>query len=91
MPGKERAVSIHEVVDAHKQGKLKEIWGTGTAAVISPVGELGYAGNRMQINGGRIGELTQRLYDAIIAIQYGATNDPHGWMSLVDAEAAAAA
>jgi branched-chain amino acid aminotransferase len=87
----ERAVSIHEVLDAHKQGKLKEIWGTGTAAVISPVGELGYAGNRMQINGGRIGELTQRLYDAIIAIQYGATNDPHGWMSLVDAEAAAAA
>jgi branched-chain amino acid aminotransferase len=84
VPTEERAVSIHEVVDAHKRGTLTEMWGTGTAAVISPVGELGYAGARMQINGGAIGELTQRLYDAITAIQYGATNDPHGWTSVVE-------
>jgi branched-chain amino acid aminotransferase len=84
VPAEERAVSIHEVVAAHKQGTLAEMWGTGTAAVVSPVGELGYAGNRMSINGGAIGELTQRLYDAITAIQYGTTNDPHGWMSNVE-------
>ena len=59
------------------------MWGTGTAAVISPVGELGYRGARMTINGGRTGELTQRLYDAITAIQYGATNDAHGWLTPV--------
>ena len=55
------------------------MWGTGTAAVISPVGELGYAGTRMQINDGKIGELTQKLYDTVTAIQYGETNDTHHW------------
>ena len=75
----ERPVSIHEVVDAHKNGQLREMWGTGTAAVISPVGELGYAGDRLTINGGKIGELTQKLYDTVTAIQYGETNDTHGW------------
>ena len=59
------------------------MWGTGTAAVISPVGELGYRGSRMTINGGQTGELTQRLYEAITAIQYGATNDAHGWLTPV--------
>jgi branched-chain amino acid aminotransferase len=48
------------------------------------VGELGYQGTRISINGGAIGELTQRLYDAITSIQYGTTNDPHGWMSVVE-------
>jgi branched-chain amino acid aminotransferase len=48
--------------------------------VISPVGELGYQGQQITINGGRTGELTQRLYDALVAIQYGAAPDPHGWM-----------
>ena len=74
---------IHEVVDAHRQGKLTEMWGTGTAAVISPVGELGYGDARMTINGGAIGDLTQRLYDAITAIQYGTTNDPHAWTATI--------
>jgi len=84
IPAEERAVSIHEVIEAHKQGTLTEMWGTGTAAVISPVGELGFKDVRMSINGGRIGDLTQRLYDAVTSIQYGATNDAHGWMKLVD-------
>jgi branched-chain amino acid aminotransferase len=79
----ERPISIHEVVAAHRDGKLGEMWGTGTAAVISPVGELGYAGERMTINGGKIGELTQRLYDTVSAIQYGETNDTHHWTRLV--------
>ena len=83
LPVEERAISIHEVTAAHAEGRLTEMWGTGTAAVISPVGELGYRDTRMVINGGRIGELTQRLYDAITAVQYGTTNDPHGWVTKV--------
>jgi len=75
----ERQVSIDEVVAAHGRGQLEEVWGTGTAAVISPVGELAYKGRKMVINGGKIGPLTQRLYDAIVAIQYGQAPDPDGW------------
>jgi branched-chain amino acid aminotransferase len=75
----ERLVSIDEVVEAHRRGTLQEVWGTGTAAVISPVGELAYKGEKMQIAGGRIGPLTQRLYDAIVSIQYGQAPDPYGW------------
>src|SRR5262249_35648928 len=75
----ERQVSIDEVRDAHEKGTLEEVWGTGTAAVISPVGELAYQGKRMIINGGKIGPLTQRLYDAIVGIQYGRSQDPDGW------------
>src|SRR5262249_12471482 len=67
----ERPVTIDEVSDAAERGALEEVWGTGTAAVISPVGELAYKGRRIVINGGRIGPLTQRFYDAIVAIQYG--------------------
>src|SRR6266478_4610621 len=74
-----KILAIDEVVQAHKRGALEEVWGTGTAAVISPVGELAYKGERMIINGGRIGALTQRLYDAIVAIQYGRAPDPDGW------------
>ena len=75
----ERAIGIDEVIAAHKAGTLKEVWGTGTAAVISPVGELAYHGEKMVIGGGQIGPLTQRLYDAIVGIQYGKAADPHHW------------
>ena len=75
----ERPISIDEVVDAHRSGALQEVWGTGTAAVISPVGELACTGEKMVINQGRIGPLTQRLYDAIVGIQYGQAPDPNGW------------
>jgi len=75
----ERQISIDEVLEAYKAGRLEEVYGTGTAAVISPVGELAYRGEKMAINGGRIGPLTQRLYDAIVGIQYGKNPDPHRW------------
>lgn len=75
----ERAISIDEVIEASKAGTLAEMWGTGTAAVVSPVGELGYKDQKIIINGGKTGELTQKLYDAIVGIQYGKTNDAHGW------------
>ena len=76
----ERQISIDEVVAAHRAGTLEEVFGTGTAAVISPVGELAFRGRRMVINGGTIGPMTQKLYDAIVGIQYGKLADPHGWM-----------
>ena len=75
----ERQISIDEVVAAHKAGTLEEVFGTGTAAVISPVGELAYKGHRMVVGGGKIGPTTQKLYDAIVGIQYGTAPDPHGW------------
>jgi branched-chain amino acid aminotransferase len=75
----ERQISIDELREAAHNGSLKEVWGTGTAAVISPVGELAYRSERIVINGGRIGELTQRLYDAIVGIQYGSAPDTRGW------------
>jgi branched-chain amino acid aminotransferase len=76
----ERQISIDEVVAAHTAGTLEEVFGTGTAAVISPVGELAFRGRRMVINGGTIGPMTQKLYDAIVGIQYGTLPDPHGWL-----------
>ncbi len=75
----ERQIPIDEVLDAARAGKLLEAWGTGTAAVISPVGELAYKTERLVINGGKIGELTQRLYTAITDIQYARVPDTRGW------------
>jgi branched-chain amino acid aminotransferase len=79
----ERPITIDEVVAAADTGTLREVWATGTAAVISPVGELAYKGRRLVVNEGRIGELAQKLYDTIVAIQYGAAPDPHGWTVVV--------
>jgi branched-chain amino acid aminotransferase len=81
----ERRVSIDEIMEAGRNGTLKEMWGTGTAAVVSPVGTLGYRGQDVLINGGQTGELTQKLYDSIVGIQYGRSNDPYGWTSVVEA------
>ena len=75
----ERPMTIDEVVDAAHRGTLREVWATGTAAVISPVGELAYKGERIVDDEGKIGETAQRLYDTIVAIQYGSAPDPHGW------------
>lgn len=79
----ERPIAIEDVMQAGRDGTLREMWGTGTAAVVSPVGTLGYKGEDVLINGGQTGEVTQKLYDAIVGIQYGRTNDPHGWTSVV--------
>ena len=75
----ERMVSIHEILDAAKSGKLKEAFGTGTAAVISPVGYITYKGQDYTVAGGKMGDLSQRLYDEIIGIQFGEKKDMHGW------------
>ncbi|MBI2493793.1 MAG: branched-chain amino acid aminotransferase [Candidatus Rokubacteria bacterium] len=80
----ERQITIDEVIEAAHRGTLQEAWATGTAAVISPVGELAYKGERIVVHGGKIGELSQRLYDTIVGIQYGAAPDPHHWTVLVE-------
>lgn len=75
----ERKISVDELVAAAKDGSLEEVWGTGTAAVVSPVGKLRYKDDVMTIGGGEIGELTQKLYDEITGIQWGKKDDPFGW------------
>lgn len=79
----ERPIAIDEVVAAAHDGRLHEVWGTGTAAVISPVGELSYQGESIVVNEGRIGDLTQRLYDTITGIQYARLPDTYGWLTPV--------
>lgn len=76
----ERSVSIDEVLTAHENGTLTEAFGTGTAAVVTPVGELRYKDKTMVINGGKVGKITQQLYDDLVAIQYGTKKDPYNWL-----------
>ena len=66
-------------MDAARDGKLQEAFGTGTAAVISPIGELFYKGEKQVINNFKTGELTQKLYDTLTGIQWGKIEDCFGW------------
>ena len=75
----ERLLSVDELHEAMKNGTLEEAWGCGTAAVISPIGELCYKGDKSIINGGKIGPVTQYLYDTLTGIQWGDLPDPYGW------------
>jgi len=76
----ERRITIDDVLAAQQKGKLQEVFGTGTAAVISPVGELNYKGQVCTINNGKTGQLSQKLFDELQAIQNGHKNDPYGWV-----------
>jgi branched-chain amino acid aminotransferase len=75
----ERLLSIDELLTALENGKLEEAFGCGTAAVISPIGELCYQGKKYPITGGKIGEVTQMLYDTLTGIQWGKIEDTFGW------------
>ena len=75
----ERLLSLDELVDALENGELKEAWGCGTAAVISPIGELCYKDKKYIVNNGEIGQTTQFLYDTLTAIQWGKIEDKFGW------------
>lgn len=75
----ERRISINEVYEAGQNGSLTEMFGTGTAAVISPVGLLDWHGNILNIGGGEIGPVSQMLYDEITGIQFGYDEDTFGW------------
>jgi branched-chain amino acid aminotransferase len=79
----ERKISIDEVFKTSKEGKLKEVFGTGTAAVISPVGEIHHNDSRIVVNEGKIGPLSHKLYDEITGIQYGERLDKFGWSYLI--------
>ncbi|MBO4501591.1 MAG: branched-chain amino acid aminotransferase [Clostridia bacterium] len=75
----ERRISIDEVSEAHDSGKLEEMFGTGTAAVVSPVGELYWGNKKMTINNFEIGEVSAMLYDKLTSIQWGKSEDKFGW------------
>ncbi len=75
----ERLLSVDELAEALEKGQLKEAWGCGTAAVVSPIGELCYKNVKYPINNGEIGEVTQHLYDTLTGIQWGKIEDTFGW------------
>ncbi|MBQ8441045.1 MAG: branched-chain amino acid aminotransferase [Clostridia bacterium] len=79
----ERLLSIDELEKAMEDGTLEEAWGTGTAAVVSPIGELCYKDKKYTVNNGEIGEVTQHLYDTLTGIQWGKTEDTYGWTQLL--------
>lgn len=80
MPCEETRVSVDEIVKAYEEGRLTEAFGSGTAAVISPVGVLGYQGKDLVINGNEMGPITSYLYDKLTGIQYGREKDEYGWI-----------
>jgi len=87
IPAEERRIPVDEIVAAIQNGTMVEAFGAGTAAVISPVGRIGYRGESLLVNGGQPGALAQRLWDEIIDIQNGTLPDRHGWNLLVDVPA----
>lgn len=80
VPVEERLISIDELYEAIRNHTLEEAFGTGTAAVISPVGELCWREEKLVIGSGKTGELTARLYDTLTGIQTGRVPDPFNWM-----------
>ena len=80
----ETRFTIDEIFKAGEEGRLEEVFATGTAAVISPVGELNWDGKDLIINNGKIGELSQRLYDELYGIQTGKIEDKRGWIVPVE-------
>ncbi|MBU0769234.1 MAG: branched-chain amino acid aminotransferase [Proteobacteria bacterium] len=76
----ERKISISEVIDVHASGKLDEIFGSGTAAVISPVGEIKYGDTVITVSDGNVGAMAKRFYKELTDIQYGKTKDPARWI-----------
>jgi len=76
----ERRISIDEVFQAHKDGSLEEVFGSGTAAVISPVGLIHHQGNTIELDREKIGPFAKKMYDTITGIQYGKIEDTHSWV-----------
>lgn len=83
LSAEERPLSLRELRAAHQSGALTEIFGTGTAAVISPVGELAFDGGKLVLNDGRPGPVSLRLFEEISGLQQGLTPDRYGWMKQV--------
>lgn len=79
----ERRISVDELMAAARDGSLEEAFGSGTAAVVSPIGMLSYRGEKITVSGGKIGPVTQELYDTLTGIQWGRIEDPYGWSQVV--------
>ena len=79
----ERPIAVDELVAASRRGQLREIFGTGTGAVISPVGKLGFRGETLVVGDGEVGEISQRLFQALREIQRGTAPDPYKWLHRV--------
>lgn len=80
IPVAERQIAMDEIREAYEEGKLEEVFGTGTAAVISPVGELNWGGYKMIINNGETGPVANRLFNTLTNIQNGKEEDPFDWV-----------
>ena len=83
VPVEERLLSVDELFEAAKNGTLEEAWCVGTAAVISPIGELAWNDDKYVVNHNQIGELSQKLYDELTGIQWGTKPDPFNWTCIV--------
>jgi branched-chain amino acid aminotransferase len=79
----ERALAVDEILEGAASGRLKEAFGTGTAAVVSPVGQFTFRDRTVALGDGKAGELTLKLYDTLTGIQYGRLPDSHGWVEFV--------
>jgi branched-chain amino acid aminotransferase len=83
MKATERVISIDEVYEAHAQGQLEEVFGTGTAAVVSPVGSLTWKGQTIVINDNKTGPVAHKLFKQVTGLQYGTIKDTHGWIDSI--------
>jgi branched-chain amino acid aminotransferase len=80
----ERQIEVNELMADIRSGQVTEAFGSGTAAVITPVGKLCYKDEVLQLTGGQVGEITQKLYDTLIGIQTGGLQDEFGWVKFVE-------
>lgn len=83
LPVTEKRISMEELYQAHMDGTLEEAFGTGTAAVISPIGQLSWEGKDLHINNGKTGKVAKALYETLTGIQYGKEKDPFNWIEKV--------
>lgn len=83
LPVEERRVSIDELIDAHKTGLLTEAFGSGTAAVVSPVGLIHHNGYNITLDQEKMGEVAQKMYDTMTGIHHGTEPDPGNWCKLI--------
>ena len=79
----ERRITIDEILNGLENGSVTEVFGAGTAAVISPVGILGHKGKDFQVGNGETGPVAMRFYEHLTGIQYGRESDPFGWLELI--------
>lgn len=82
----ERLIDVDDLLADLRSGKVTEAFGSGTAAVVTPVGKLGYKDEALQVGDGGVGEITQKLYDTLTGIQTGKLDDRFGWIRIVEAD-----